>query len=64
MPNREYFFNIMNSICGEYVAELIKHANLQRNSIAREDQQTQAIYMSEDWFNKLNEQPFISGKST
>ena len=38
LPNREYFFNIMNSICGEYVTQLIKHANAQRNSIAREDQ--------------------------
>ena len=38
LPNRDYFFNIMNSICGDYVSQLIKHANEQRNSIAREDQ--------------------------
>ena len=38
LPNREYFFNIMNSCCCEYVTKLIKHASAQRNSIAREDQ--------------------------
>ena len=38
LPNRDYFFNIMNTICNEYVTQLIKHANAQRNTIAREDQ--------------------------
>ena len=27
LPNREYFFNILNSASNEYVTQLIKHAN-------------------------------------
>ena len=37
LPDRTYFFNILNSCNSEYVAHLIQHANLQRNSIAGED---------------------------
>ena len=34
LPDRTYFFNILNSCNSEYVAHLIQHANLQRNSVA------------------------------
>ena len=36
LPDRTYFFNILNTISPEYVAHLIEHANLQRHSIAGE----------------------------
>ena len=62
LPMREYFFNVLNTCNNEYVTQLVKHANAQRHSIAKEDQQREAIFMSEGWFQKLNEQPFISSK--
>ena len=37
LPDRTYFFNILNSCNSEYVNHLIQHANLQRNSVAGED---------------------------
>ena len=39
LPSREYFFNIMNTGMGDYLASLIKHANDQRNSAASEHMQ-------------------------
>ena len=36
LPSREYFFNIMNTGMGDYLANLIKHANDQRNSATSE----------------------------
>ena len=35
IPDRDYFFNVMNTINPEYTSRLIKHANEQRNSIER-----------------------------
>ena len=36
LPSREYFFNIMNTGMGEYLQNLIRHANEQRNSASAE----------------------------
>ena len=33
LPEREYFFNIMNTLIPDYVNRLIKHATEQRNSV-------------------------------
>ena len=30
LPERDYFFNIMNSLTGEYAQAIMKHANEQR----------------------------------
>ena len=35
-PDRAYFFNIMNTLMGDYVQQIIKHANAQRHSAANE----------------------------
>ena len=34
VPDRTYFFNIMNTLMEDYVQQIIKHANLQRTSQA------------------------------
>ncbi len=33
LPDRDYFFNVMNTVSPDYVSGLIKHANEQRNSV-------------------------------
>lgn len=33
LPDRDYFFNMLNTCNPAYVAELIKHANEQRHSV-------------------------------
>ena len=60
VPDREYFFNIMNTFQPQYVNQIIRHANEQRNSVSNEAQAREAIEVSDKWWNALNAVPFIS----
>ena len=62
MPDREYMFNILNTIQPAYLQTLITHANEQRNSVSNEAIAKEAIEVSDDWWNLLNSVPFISRK--
>ena len=62
LPDREYMFNILNTIEPEYLQTLIKHANEQRNSVSNVAIANEAIEVSDDWWNALNAVPFISRK--
>ena len=62
VPDREYFFNILNTFQPAYLQSLIKHANEQRNTIANNAIAKEAIEVSDDWWNALNMVPFISCK--
>jgi len=62
VPDREYFFNILNTFQPTYLQSLIKHANEQRNSVANNAIAKEAIQISDDWWNALNMVPFISCK--
>ena len=55
LPDRDYFFNIMNTVNPDYTSQLIKHANEQRHSVENERQALQAIEVTEGWLDKLNE---------
>ena len=37
VPDREYFWNVMNTLMPEYTQSLLTHANEQRNTAANED---------------------------
>ena len=62
VPDREYFFNILNTIQPAYLQSLINHANEQRNSVVNNAIAKEAIEVSDDWWNALNMVPFISCK--
>ena len=38
VPNREYFFNVLNTLENEYCQKLISHAGEMRNSVKNEAQ--------------------------
>ena len=61
-PDREYFFNVLNTLNPEYMKKIITHACSLRNHVVDEDQKGEAIEITEDWCNQLNEVPFISCK--
>ena len=61
-PTRDYFFTVLNTLRPEYLAKLIKHAHQVRYASDQPDNQAFEILMTNDWFNKLNEEPFISRK--
>ena len=62
VPDREYMFNILNTIQPAYLQALIKHANDQRNSVSNDAIAREAIEVSDDWWNALNSVPFVSCK--
>ncbi len=62
VPDREYFFNILNTLYPVYVQEIIRHANSQRNSVANDAQARETIEVTDKWWDALNAVPFISCK--
>lgn len=60
VPDREYFFNILNTFQPKYVETIIRHANEQRNSVANEARAKETIEVSDKWWDALNSVPFIS----
>jgi len=62
VPDREYFFNILNTFHARYLDQIIQHANAQRNSVASEAKARETIEISDDWWEALNAVPFVSCK--
>ena len=60
VPDREYFFNILNTFQPLYVDQIIQHSNVQRNSVSSEAQAKETIEVSDKWWNALNASPFLS----
>ena len=63
VPDREYFFNILNTLQGEYLQQLIGHAQKQRHQAESEAKVKETIEISEEWWHQLQSIPFISRKS-
>ena len=62
LPDRQYFFNVLNTVRQEYVSELIAHANRQRFSTDHPDIEKETISVHEGWWAELNSLPFVSCK--
>ena len=62
LPEREFFWNVFNTLQTEYVGQLIAHANTQRMTLQEAEDGADAIEISEEWWNKLTALPFISRK--
>ena len=62
VPDREYFFNVLNTFQGEYLRQLVKNASEQRNSGKSEARAMETIEVSDEWWKALNEIPFVSRK--
>lgn len=61
--DREYFFNIANTLHPDVVKDVIEHASNQRYSLSGEKQQQEAIVISDDWAEELKAMPFFSNVS-
>ena len=60
LPEREYFWNVLNTLHTDYVQRLVEHANAQRMTVQQDGDGADAIEISEEWWNKLNAMPFVS----
>ena len=61
-PDREYFFNVLNTLSPDYLKRVIAHANRQRNAVAENDEKRDCIEISDEWWAQLNDIPFVSSK--
>ena len=63
VPDREYFFNIVNTFHGEYLKKLIRYASDQRHEAQAMAKSIETIEIADDWWDILNSVPFVSCKS-
>ena len=63
VPDREYFFNIVNTFHGEFLQKLIRHASDQRHESEVIARANETIEIADDWWDILNSVPFVSCKS-
>jgi len=64
LPERKFFWNILNTVDSHYVGKLIEHAQAQRMTAKQDGPDKNTIEVSSDWWNALHAMPFISCKLT
>ena len=63
LPDRVYFFNVLHTIHPEFVKEMVTVANNNRHEAKSASVADGVIKVSDEWWQKLTEIPFVSGKS-
>ena len=61
-PGREYFFNVVHTVQGDFLEQLLEHANAQRMTTAGEKGQLESIKITEYWEEQLKDMPYLSRK--
>jgi len=61
-PNREYFFNVLNTLYPVYLSNIMSHAAKQRFTTEGEKMKAEKIEITEEWLNELSRMPFVSRK--
>ena len=59
-PPRAYFFNILNTIHPDYLANVMAHANKERMCADGEVLKSQSIEISQFWEEELKSMPYLS----
>ena len=62
VPDREYFMNVLNTVRGPFIQELIMHAHKERTSGSGMAKAKETIEISDKWWDTLNAMPFVSRK--
>ena len=62
LPDRDYFFTVLNTLNEEYLTHIINEAGKTRFSSEGEKNKNETILMSNQMGNMLSEKPFVSGK--
>ena len=61
-PPRKYFFDILNTIHPDYLAQVMNHANTERMAADGLAQKEQTIKISKFWEEELKSMPYLSRK--
>ena len=62
LPDRAYFFTILNSFMPTVLDDYINHSNRERVNPVAQGELSRGIEVSPDWLVKLNSKPFFSSK--
>ena len=62
--DREYVFNILNTVYPGYLEDIVKYANSQRTSSTDEKEKENTILVTAEWEAELTASPFYSKVST
>ena len=63
LPDREYFFNVLATLYPDYLADILAHAEKQRNSVPEGNGEVQGIVLSKYWQDRLASMPYRSAKN-
>ena len=63
-PPREYFFNVLNTVHPNYLAQVMLHADKQRMTTEGEAMKKQSINISAYWNEQLKAMPYLSCKQS
>ena len=63
LPDRTYWFNILNTVYPEKVQAMIAHANKVRFEASSGGIKTDEVLITTDWWEKLNLLPYYTCKS-
>ena len=58
--DRSYFYNVWNSKYPNQVEETIKYANSQRYTVSNEKAEQNAICITQEWEDEIDNMPFVS----
>ena len=61
-PPRQYFFDLLNTLMPEYLAQILSHANKERMAADGAKMQSEAIQISQFWEEQLKAMPYLSSK--
>lgn len=64
LPDRNYFWNVLNTIHPDYMKNVLAYANDQRMAAKDVQETNESIKITDEWFEKLTAIPFISCKCT
>ena len=58
--DRDYMFNVANTLHTEFIKELIEHSLKQRYTVSDKEQKKECVLITEEWAEELKEMPFFS----
>ena len=61
-PPRDYFFNVLNTLHPEYLAQVMAHANKERMGAGTDCTKAESIKITEFWEEQLKAMPYLSRK--
>ena len=62
LPDRAYFFNVLNTVHHDYTQELVRVASNHRHQADSVKNDRELVHVSNEWWAKLNEAPFTKRK--